>query len=53
MLKEGADFTIKNGEDMLPIDLAPDKEVKYPSSTRRCPKVLFYLTNFHRRCAAI
>ena len=27
LLKEGADFTIKNSEDMVPLDLAPDKEV--------------------------
>lgn len=27
MLKEGADFTVKNSEEVLPIDLAPDKEV--------------------------
>lgn len=32
MLKEGADFTVKNSEDMLAIDLAPDKEVRSASS---------------------
>lgn len=28
MLKEGADFTIKNSEEALALDLAPDKEVR-------------------------
>ncbi|KAH7326704.1 ankyrin repeat-containing domain protein [Stachybotrys elegans] len=28
LLKEGADFTIKTGEDILALDLAPDKEVR-------------------------
>lgn len=27
LLKEGADFTLKNTEDVLALDLAPDKEV--------------------------
>ena len=27
LLKEGADFTIKNTAEELPLDLAPDKEV--------------------------
>lgn len=27
LLKEGADFTMKNSEDMVALDLAPDKEV--------------------------
>ncbi|KFA47672.1 hypothetical protein S40293_07695 [Stachybotrys chartarum IBT 40293] len=28
LLKEGADHTLKNSEDILPLDLAPDKEVR-------------------------
>lgn len=28
LLKEGADFTIKNSEEQLAISLAPDKEVR-------------------------
>jgi len=28
LIKEGADFTIKNTEDAVAIDLAPDKEVR-------------------------
>ncbi|KID62841.1 ankyrin repeat domain containing protein, partial [Metarhizium hybridum] len=28
LLKEGADFTLKNTEDVLALDLAPDKEVR-------------------------
>lgn len=28
LLKEGADFTIKNSEEELAINLAPDKEVR-------------------------
>lgn len=27
LLKEGADFSIRNSDDVLPLDLAPDKEV--------------------------
>lgn len=27
MLKEGADFSVKNSEELLAIDLAPDREV--------------------------
>lgn len=30
LLKEGADFTIKNGEDVVALDLAPDKDVCIP-----------------------
>lgn len=46
LLKEGADFTIKNAEDELPLDLAPDKEVRplHPfSHTILTPKVRRYI----------
>jgi hypothetical protein len=32
LLKEGADHTLRNAEDMLAIDLAPDKDVRTPST---------------------
>lgn len=28
LVKHGADFSIKNAQDELPLDLAPDKEVR-------------------------
>mgnify|MGYP005989078177 CR=1 FL=1 len=36
LLKEGADFTIKNADDELPLDLAPDKEVRTLTTLLSC-----------------
>jgi 26S proteasome non-ATPase regulatory subunit 10 len=37
LLKEGADFTLKTGDEMLALDLAPDREVWHtPFNQRRC-----------------
>jgi 26S proteasome non-ATPase regulatory subunit 10 len=35
LLKEGADFTLKNSADELALDLAPDKEVCISLKTQR------------------
>lgn len=41
LLKEGADFTIKNAEDELPLDLAPDKEVRFHITTYTIAHTLY------------
>ena len=52
LLKEGADHSIKNSEDMLPLHLAPDEEVNIPD-THTLDANCLLLSNSHRRCAAI
>jgi hypothetical protein len=50
LLKEGADFSIKNSEEVLAIDLAPDKDVRANSSAGSLSPFRHTLLPFQRSC---